>query len=949
MRNNPLKDVEAKDMYYNNHVKLQAYLKELAEVARKNNIKKKKLGFVQLYNFNILFETFFFIDMCQTGPEEMKNLLHVAMWRSSVEFESVEEFSCKSQKAIAYNPSLDLLQKVLTSHEEVVERLEEVNKLHDLLCKLDKIITTVDEPNVKGVEMREKIVRVSESEVIAGRFLGEELEQKVHQRCLARAAAATFYRKEFENVLKILKAVEQERIILELFPKYEKEAIMKDDLFLDKKVLEAGLDSMMKCEKARIESMKSTQECHLKFCKAQELLLLPGKIDAGKELFSLLLDEQNCLNEKLETEEYVISCLEKHLDNFEETCNVLISRFRKKLNEKEEKFLEFASNVEEKLRMLDIQLDAESRKQKTVEDLAKAVKMIETCQDEVDLAKLFLKMKKGDQKAVEDALENLGDAKKKLEDVHRRMLEIRACGFPEIECGTVSRAFYIEGVPVVDLKDHGKVSLGKGSYAEVFKTHLPLVGDVAFKKVTDVNHDVLWKEAQVLRTLRHENVIPLFGVCLNKGMEGLILEYMSGGSLGDGLHKKKEKLQNDRIVQIGLDIACGMEYLHKQKLIHLDLKADNILLDAKGVAKLADFGTTKELRDTMRNTLIAGTFPWMAPETLMSPPSITCAADVYSFGMILFEMTNNEIPFHNQDITGVIKLIQEEEKPEFVIEDIDETMIDMMNQCWSKMNERPSASKIVQEFSKQAIVTCYFTFDDFPKDKGLFCQGGSCCDFLSFEGLEDCVESALLPDISLINPDASLSCGNEGGTFSLQAMSGKISSELFEKVKKVAIEKNICEMRLKFQKKLEEKELELLEKTREGKIRIHVDHVIDNILTLKCPRCKKAFVDFSGCFALKCYQNEQDKNQCSCQFCAYCLKDCGSDAHSHVRDECPFSLNPGNYFGKEEDFLTAQYLRKNRELRKYLVQDISPDILPKVLEALKLHIDEYDVGDLYEK
>ena len=102
----------------------------------------------------------------------------------------------------------------------------------------------------------------------------------------------------------------------------------------------------------------------------------------------------------------------------------------------------------------------------------------------------------------------------------------------------------------------------------------------------------------------------------------------------------------------------------------------------------------------------------------------------------------------------------------------------------------------------------------------------------------------------------------------------------------------------------------------EKRLRRHRKHVIERILTLACPRCSRAFVGFEGCFALKCSAWVQgDPNSC-CQFCAYCLKDCGRDAHPHVRERnCP-----GNQgvFQPMEVFEATHRLRRGRLLKEYL-------------------------------
>jgi len=104
-----------------------------------------------------------------------------------------------------------------------------------------------------------------------------------------------------------------------------------------------------------------------------------------------------------------------------------------------------------------------------------------------------------------------------------------------------------------------------------------------------------------------------------------------------------------------------------------------------------------------------------------------------------------------------------------------------------------------------------------------------------------------------------------------------------------------------------------------------VRHVQERILTLKCPRCEAAFLDFNGCFALTCHR-------CQCGFCAYCLADCGRDAHQHVQ-QCPHRLQDG-YGGSFAQFEEAQRRRRQRMVQGYLA-DVGADIRDRVVAALR--------------
>ena len=103
-------------------------------------------------------------------------------------------------------------------------------------------------------------------------------------------------------------------------------------------------------------------------------------------------------------------------------------------------------------------------------------------------------------------------------------------------------------------------------------------------------------------------------------------------------------------------------------------------------------------------------------------------------------------------------------------------------------------------------------------------------------------------------------------------------------------------------------------------------HIQERILTLKCPRCAAAFLDFEGCFALTCHR-------CHCGFCAYCLVDCGKDAHKHV-PRCKHNQRGQGLFGKNEDFQAAQHQRRERMLQEYLAT-VGAHVRAKVVVACK--------------
>jgi hypothetical protein len=104
--------------------------------------------------------------------------------------------------------------------------------------------------------------------------------------------------------------------------------------------------------------------------------------------------------------------------------------------------------------------------------------------------------------------------------------------------------------------------------------------------------------------------------------------------------------------------------------------------------------------------------------------------------------------------------------------------------------------------------------------------------------------------------------------------------------------------------------------------------IVDEILTLRCPRCRQAFLDFDGCFAIRC-------NVCQCGFCGWCLQDCGTDAHAHVR-KCS-NRPPGHeetYFGTKEQFIRAQKINRERKIHDFL-STLSKEDAKKALQSCK--------------
>ncbi|XP_027174164.1 MDIS1-interacting receptor like kinase 2-like [Coffea eugenioides] len=197
--------------------------------------------------------------------------------------------------------------------------------------------------------------------------------------------------------------------------------------------------------------------------------------------------------------------------------------------------------------------------------------------------------------------------------------------------------------------------IGTGGYGSVYRAQLPSGKVVALKKLhrlegENPNFDKSFRnEADMLSKIRHRNIVKLFGFCLHKRCMFLIYEYMDRGSLFCILRDETEAVELDWIKRVNLikGIASALSYLHYDcdpPIIHRDVSSNNILLNSQLEATLSDFGTARILElDSSNQTVIAGTFGYMAPE-LAYTMVVTEKSDVYSFGVVVLETLFGEHP-----------------------------------------------------------------------------------------------------------------------------------------------------------------------------------------------------------------------------------------------------------------------------------------------------------------
>ncbi|KAL4860150.1 putative serine/threonine-protein kinase SIS8 [Chlorella vulgaris] len=200
--------------------------------------------------------------------------------------------------------------------------------------------------------------------------------------------------------------------------------------------------------------------------------------------------------------------------------------------------------------------------------------------------------------------------------------------------------------------------IGEGAFGEVSLAQCDTYGRVAVKwiKPTKVERhwSSFWHEAELMSRLNHPNVLRFFGLVVDGPMVvGIMTEFAAAGSLASYLRSGVGFIPLRQRAQLALHAVNGMAYLHSLKVVHFDVKPDNLLVDgdwlSEGgpVCKVADFGLSKHKYNTFCSNVhdLRGTLPYMAPEMIMDHTHVTEKADVWSLGVVFWEMLTLEVPF----------------------------------------------------------------------------------------------------------------------------------------------------------------------------------------------------------------------------------------------------------------------------------------------------------------
>jgi len=255
--------------------------------------------------------------------------------------------------------------------------------------------------------------------------------------------------------------------------------------------------------------------------------------------------------------------------------------------------------------------------------------------------------------------------------------------------------------------------IGSGGFGNVFKGVRKKDNKAVAIKIIDLEDtkdDIssITKEISALANGKQcEQLTNYFGSCIYGTKLWIVMEYIDGGSVLDRMKKAGKPLSEKEIAVIVREVLLGLQYLAKDERIHRDIKAANILLSNEGQVKLADFGATGQLTDTMTkcNTFVGSPY-WMAPE-VMTQNKYDGKADIWSLGITCIEMATGKPPNATVHPMQVIALIPNKPPPKLTESEtvkFSDEFKEFVSRCLvKKATERPNINELLRlNFVKRA-------------------------------------------------------------------------------------------------------------------------------------------------------------------------------------------------------------------------------------------------------
>lgn len=260
--------------------------------------------------------------------------------------------------------------------------------------------------------------------------------------------------------------------------------------------------------------------------------------------------------------------------------------------------------------------------------------------------------------------------------------------------------------------------IGQGSFGTIYYgEHIGRAVAVKMIEADVQGHlEEFHREIDIMSRLHANEVVQLFGYCQEEGATCLVMEYMEQGDLYQLLTKKVFKPEEQK--RLILEIARGLNYLHSQGVIHRDLKSANILVNGDGHAKISDFGLSKIKTISIQTAhQRSEAVQWMAPEVRHLNPVYSKASDIYTFGVVMWEILTGQDPFNARQKARPSFSDLNDKQPGSIPKDLPPVYQAIIKACWQvDPSQRPSLESVIEQ------VNAYQPRPDSPSGEDYFTQ-----------------------------------------------------------------------------------------------------------------------------------------------------------------------------------------------------------------------------------
>ncbi|MBN2711586.1 MAG: serine/threonine protein kinase [Planctomycetes bacterium] len=256
--------------------------------------------------------------------------------------------------------------------------------------------------------------------------------------------------------------------------------------------------------------------------------------------------------------------------------------------------------------------------------------------------------------------------------------------------------------------------LGQGGMGAVYLAHhlaldIPVAVKILPPQFASANQtavDRFVREARAAARLKHHNIVGVMNVGQERGLNFIVMDFVDGESLQDVLDRK-QAMAPESAIDVIIQACNALELARENNIVHRDIKPDNVMIDQKGVVKLADLGLAKQTEDELSVTqsgMAMGTPHYMSPEQANDARSADHRSDIYSLGCMFYRMVAGRVPFDDQSIYKILTKHMQDDIPDVrsINPSVPENIAGIIKKCMAKdpADRYQKASELIDDLNR---------------------------------------------------------------------------------------------------------------------------------------------------------------------------------------------------------------------------------------------------------